>query len=94
MCSGIPDDERSHGLLRLLAAAAATASRSGPINWGFIQRGLFLIAVQLVWVNASWGGFTRLRLDHFGIIATIGMSMLLLIWMVRWNWKWRAVAAG
>jgi uncharacterized membrane protein len=66
----------------------------GAINWGFIQRGLFLVAVQLVWVNASWGGFARLRLGHFGIIATIGMSMLLLIWMVRWNWKWRAAVAG
>jgi uncharacterized membrane protein len=64
------------------------------VRWGFIQRGLFLIAVQLVWVNASWGGFTRFRLDHFGIIATIGTSMLLLIWMVRWNWRYRALLAA
>jgi uncharacterized membrane protein len=66
----------------------------GSINWGFIQRGLFLVAVQVVWVNASWGGFARLRLAHFGIIATIGMSMLLLIWMARWNWKWRALVVA
>jgi len=66
----------------------------GSIRWGFIQRGLFLIVVQLLWVNASWGGFTRLRLAHFGIIATIGTSMLLLIWMVKWSWKWRAALAA
>jgi uncharacterized membrane protein len=64
-------------------------------RWDFVQRGLFLIAVQIVWVNASWSGFARLRLDHFGIIATIGTSMLLLILIVRWRWRWRlAVAAA
>ncbi len=66
----------------------------GTIRWGFIQRGLFLVAVQLVWVNASWSGFARLRLDHFGIIATIGFSMLALIWMAGWKWQWRALVAG
>lgn len=64
------------------------------IRWGFIQRGLFLVAVQLVWVNASWGGFTRLRLNHFGIIATIGTSMMILVWMANWKWQWRAVMAA
>jgi uncharacterized membrane protein len=64
------------------------------INWGLIQRGLFLVAVQVVWVNASWSGFAGLRLNHFGIIATIGMSMALLTLMARWNWKWRALTAG
>lgn len=62
-------------------------------RWDYIQRGLFLIAVQLVWVNASWSGFARLRLDHFGIIATIGSSMLILILMVRWRWWARASVA-
>ena len=66
----------------------------GSVRWGFIQRGLFLVAVQLVWVNASWSGFARLRLDHLGIIATIGFSMLLLIWMVTWRWQWRALVAA
>jgi uncharacterized membrane protein len=65
----------------------------GQIRWGFVQRGLFLIAVQLVWVNSSWGGFTRLRLDHYGIIATIGTSMILLVWMARWRWQGRALVA-
>lgn len=65
----------------------------GSIRWGFIQRGIFLIFVQLTWVNSSWGGFTRWRLDHFGIIATIGTSMLLLVWMAPWKWQWRALVA-
>ncbi|MBK9303514.1 MAG: DUF1624 domain-containing protein [bacterium] len=65
----------------------------GRARWDFIQRGLFLVAVQLIWVNASWGGFERLRLEHFGIIATIGTSMLLLAIMVRWRWQWRLAVA-
>ena len=63
-------------------------------RWDFIQRGLFLIAVQLLWVNASWSGFARLRLGHYGIIATIGTSMLILVWMVRWRWQWRLLVAA
>ena len=67
----------------------------GRANWEIAQRALFLIAVQLVWVNASWSGFSRLRLNHFGIIATIGMSMLMLLPLMRASWKVRtAVAAG
>jgi len=66
----------------------------GEIRWGFIQRGLFLVAVQLVWVNASWSGFSRLRLDHLGIIATIGLSMILLALIVRWTWRARAAMAA
>lgn len=64
------------------------------IRWGFVQRGLFLVLVQLIWVNSSWGGFTRLRLNHFGIIATIGISMILLAYMATWSWKWRATLAA
>ena len=63
-------------------------------RWGLIQRGLFLVAVQLIWVNASWSGFARLRLTHFGIIATIGMSMVVLAGMVSWRWQWRALVAA
>jgi uncharacterized membrane protein len=63
-------------------------------RWDFIQRGLFLILVQLVWVNSSWGGFTRLRLDHFGIIATIGSSMILLSFMINWKWWLRLSLAA
>jgi uncharacterized membrane protein len=63
-------------------------------NWRIIQRGLFLIAVQIVWVNASWSGFARLRLDHFGIIATIGASMILLTLIVSWKWWARLLVAA
>lgn len=52
-------------------------------------RGLFLVLVQLIWVNASWGAFERLRIDHFGIIATIGASLMLLSLVVDWRWQAR-----
>jgi len=61
---------------------------------GFVQRGLFLVVVQWIWVNASWGGFNRLRLDHMGIIATIGLSMILVSLMVEWKWWKRALVAA
>jgi len=63
-------------------------------NWDFIQRGLFLVVVQWVWVNASWGGFSRFRLDHMGIIATIGLSMILVALMSDWKWWQRAGVAA
>jgi len=64
-------------------------ARLGPARLGLIQRGAFLILVQLVWVNASWGGFSRFRLDHFGIIATIGAAIILLALVVHWSWRLR-----
>lgn len=66
----------------------------GQARWDFIQRGLFLVAVQWIWVNAAWGGFQRLRLDHLGIIATIGISMIILVWMVQWKWWKRLLVAA
>ncbi|MDM7917214.1 MAG: DUF1624 domain-containing protein [Candidatus Eisenbacteria bacterium] len=47
-------------------------------KWHLIQRGLFLVLVQVTWVNSSWGGFRTFRPDHIGIIACIGLSMVLL----------------
>jgi uncharacterized membrane protein len=67
---------------------AGESARS--VHWGFVQRGLFLVAVQWLWVNASWSAFDRLRLDHLGIIATIGLSMIILTWMSGWRWQVRA----
>jgi len=67
---------------------------SRQADWEIAQRALFLIAVQLVWVNASWSGFARLRLEHFGIIATIGASMLLLLPLMRTSWRVRAAVAA
>ena len=69
-------------------------------RWSFIERGLFLILVQLVWVNSAWSGFNEFfsklpdRLAHFGIIATIGSSMILLTLIVTWKWWQRLIVAG
>jgi len=62
--------------------------------WDFVQRGLFLVVVQSFWVNSSWGGFTRLRPDHTGIIATIGISMIIIAFMAHWDWWKRALVAA
>jgi uncharacterized membrane protein len=59
----------------------------------FVQRGAFLILVQLVWVNASWGGFERLRLDHFGIIACIGGALILMALIANLRWWLRLLIA-
>jgi len=59
-----------------------------------IQRGLFLILVQMVWVNSSWSCFGRFRPDHFGIIATIGSSMVLLTLIISWRWWARLLVAA
>ena len=63
-------------------------------RWDFIERGLFLILVQMVWVNASWGGFARFRFWHWSIIACIGTAMILLTLVIRWRWQFRLVLAG
>lgn len=64
-----------------------------PARWHFIQRGIFLILVQITWVNSSWGGFRSLQLMHFGIIACIGISMILLTLIVRTPWYVRLMVA-
>ncbi len=57
------------------------------VRWHLIQRGLFLIIVQMIWVNSSWGGFRVLQPWHFGIIATIGFSMILLTLIINMRWQ-------
>ena len=57
------------------------------VRWHLIQRGLFLIIVQMIWVNSSWGGFRVLQPWHFGIIATIGFSMILLTLIIKMRWQ-------
>ncbi len=69
---------RKHGMSR------------GRSLWDFVQRGLFLVVVQWLWVNASWGGFARFPLDRLGIIATIGLSMIVVALVVHWPWWKRA----
>lgn len=54
-----------------------------------IQRGLFLILVQITWVNSSWGGFSEFKPYHIGIIACIGISMILLTLIIKWHWLLR-----
>lgn len=63
--------------------------RDWKIRWYLIQRGIFLVLVQMIWVNASWGGFKSLQLGHLGIIATIGISVILLSLLVRTHWSVR-----
>jgi uncharacterized membrane protein len=62
---------------------------AGKARASLALRGFFLVLVQLIWVNASWGAFERLRIDHFGIIATIGASLMLLALVVDWRWQAR-----
>jgi uncharacterized membrane protein len=71
----------------------AKGDRPWAVRWTTIQRGLFLVFLQLTWVNSSWGAFTRLRLEHFGIIASIGTSIALLAFVVHWRWPYRLVLA-
>ncbi len=56
------------------------------IRWQLIQRGLFLILIQITWVNSSWGGFSEFKPNHIGIIACIGISMILLTLIMQLNW--------
>lgn len=57
------------------------------IRWQLIQRGLFLVILQMTWVNSSWGGFSDFQPWHLGIIACIGLSMILqsLVANLRWE---------
>lgn len=55
-------------------------------KWHLIQRALFLVLVQMTWVNSSWGGFQAFRPWHFGVISSIGFSVLLLCLIVQTKW--------
>jgi uncharacterized membrane protein len=54
-------------------------------------RGLFLVLLQITWVNSSWGGFSEFKPGHIGIIACIGFSMILLTLVVNFHWIVQAV---
>jgi len=56
-------------------------------QWHLIQRGIFLVFVQITWVNSSWGGFSSFNPWHFGIISSIGFAMILLTLIVKWRWE-------
>lgn len=55
-------------------------------RWQLIKRGLFLILLQVTWVNSSWGGFSEFKPWHIGIIACIGISIILLALVIRFHW--------
>ncbi len=65
----------------------------GTARWHLIQRGLFLILVQMTWVNSSWGGFRTFHLWHFGVISSIGISMILLTAIIKQRWQIRLLIA-
>ncbi|MBT3207747.1 MAG: DUF1624 domain-containing protein [Bacteroidetes bacterium] len=71
----------------------AKGTSGGSIRWQFIQRGLFLIVLQMTWVNSSWGGFTTFKPWHFGIIASIGVSIILLSFIVNMRWYFQLLIA-
>ena len=62
-------------------------------RWHLLQRGLFLVLVQMTWVNSSWGGFRVFKPGHLGIIATNGLAMCILTFLVHTKWHTR-LAAG
>jgi uncharacterized membrane protein len=62
-------------------------------KWHLLQRGLFLVLVQMTWVNSSWGGFAGWHLWHLGIIAAIGLAMCFLTLIVDWSLKVRLAVA-
>jgi uncharacterized membrane protein len=57
------------------------------IRWQIIQRGLFLVLLQMTWVNSSWGGFSSFQPWHLGIIACIGISMVFQSFVVNLRWE-------
>ena len=56
-------------------------------RWHLIQRGIFLVILQMTWVNSSWGGFHVFKPWHLGIIACIGISIILLTLIVNFRWQ-------
>ncbi len=61
----------------------------GKTRWDLIKRGLFLVLLQMTWVNSSWSGFERFDPFHLGIISSIGMSMILLTFIIQFKWQYR-----
>jgi uncharacterized membrane protein len=71
----------------------AAGKSAAEARWHLVQRGLFLVLVQITWVNSSWSGFAVFRPDHLGIIASIGISMCLLTAVVHTRWPVRLALA-
>lgn len=62
----------------------------GASDWDakkhLIHRGIFLILLQMTWVNSSWGGFAGFHPWHLGIISCIGLSMIFQSLIVNTKW--------
>lgn len=58
-----------------------------------IQRGLFLILLQMTWVNSSWGGFSSFQPWHLGIISCIGLSMIFQSLVLNFRWEFQLIIA-
>lgn len=73
----------------------AAGATDWQAKWHLIERGLFLILMQITWVNLAWVAFRfeKYRIDHIGIISTIGMSMCMLAFIQHTRWPVR-VAVG
>ena len=71
--------------------------RKGDTDWAIrkhlMQRGLFLIILQMTWVNSSWSGFSSFQPWHLGIIACIGFSMILQSLIVNLRWEFQIFIA-
>lgn len=72
----------------------AKGQNSVHTKWYFIQRGLFLVLVQMIWVNSAWSGFERFNPWHLGIIACIGISMVFLTTIISKPWYVRLLVAS
>ncbi len=66
---------------------------SKTVKWELIQRGIFLVIVQITIINSAWGGFATVNLLHFGIISSIGFSMILLTLIINLRWQIQLVIA-
>jgi len=58
-----------------------------------IVRGLFLILLQMTWVNSSWSGFNSFQPWHLGIIACIGISMIFQSLVINYRWEYQLIIA-
>lgn len=69
----------------------AAGATDWQAKWHLIQRGLFLILMQVTWVNMAWIAFRPAKYSpaHLGIISTIGISMCLLALLQHTRWPFR-----
>jgi len=72
----------------------AKGSSRFQASLSLIERGVFLIVVQMTWVNSSWGGFRVFKPWHLGVISCIGLSMICLTLVIHWRLRYRLLLAA